>query len=36
MEQHEKVGLLGSPAVSDILALQKSTEAWLKARYHLA
>lgn len=36
VEQHEKVGLLRSPAVSDILALQKSTEAWLKARYHLA
>jgi 1-deoxy-D-xylulose 5-phosphate reductoisomerase len=35
MEQHEKVGILASPTVSDILALQKTTEQWLAARYHL-
>lgn len=35
MEHHEKVGILASPTVSDILALQKTTEQWLAARYHL-
>ena len=35
MEHHEKVGILASTTVSDILALQKTTEQWLAARYHL-
>ena len=35
MEHHEQVGILASPTVSDILALQKTTEQWLAARYHL-
>jgi 1-deoxy-D-xylulose 5-phosphate reductoisomerase len=35
MEHHEKVGILALPTVSDILALQKTTEQWLAARYHL-
>ncbi len=35
MEHHEQVGILASPTVSDILELQKTTEQWLAARYHL-
>ena len=35
MERHEKVGLLSDPQVEDILAIRRSTEAWLAERFKI-